>query len=181
MHRRSVQAFVYFIIALASPLALAQSAPTPTRTVPTVIYDAGGVSIGRLLQYVTPDKSQRYRQPEVSPPQAVHVFPVVTTKAKPGVLGPPIKGKLPGGPGLPICVIGDDQLSRHWLSLNLTALENMQARCMVVSVRDEAAFKRLRELTGKLPLMPASLDAVATAAGIPVWPVLISPEGQISQ
>lgn len=176
-----LQVMLCFIVSIVSPVAMAQSLSTPTRTIPTVIYDAGGEPIAQYLKYITPDKAQRDRRPIASAPAPIPIFPVTTSKAKPGLLGSPIRGKLKGGPDIPICVIGDDQLSRHWLALNLATLENMHASCLVVSVRDETALKRLRESAGKLPLTPGSLDALATAAGIPVWPVLITPDGQISQ
>lgn len=178
---KSLPVVACLVAGIVSPVAMAQSLPTPTRTIPTVIYDAGGEPIAQYLKYITPEKAQRDRRPIASAPVPIPIFPVMTSKAKPGLLGPPIRGKLKGGPDIPICVIGDDQLSRHWLALNLAALENMHASCLVVSVRDETALKRLRESAGKLPLTPGSLDALATAAGIPVWPVLITPDGQISQ
>lgn len=178
---QSMRTVACLIVSIVSSTAFAQSVPEPTRTIPTVIYDAGGEPIAQYLQYITPEKAQRDRRPMATAPAPIPVFPVVTTKAKPGLLGQPIRGKLKGGPDIPICVIGDDQLSRHWLALNLVTLEKMHASCLVVAVRDKAALRRLRESAGTLPLTPGSLDALATAAGIPVWPVLITPDGQISQ
>ena len=178
---KSLRAMACLIASIVPPVISPQSVPAAPRTIPTVIYNAGGEPIAQYLKYITPEKAQRDRRPMASAPMPIPMFPVVTTKAKPGLLGQPIRGKLKGGPDIPICVIGDDQLSRHWLTLNLATLEKMHASCLVVSVRDEAALRRLRESAGSLPLTPGSLDALATAAGIPVWPVLITPDGQISQ
>lgn len=166
-------------IVLAAWLAVCAPAWAQQRTVPAVIHDAGGEPIAGVMQQVVPDNARR-QAPAMSP-APVPVFPVVTTRAKPGLLGQPTRAKLKGGPGVPICVIGDDQLSRHWLSLNRVTLERMGASCLVVAVSDFTAYRNLQAAAGTLTLAPGSLDALATAAGITVWPVLISPDGAISQ
>jgi integrating conjugative element protein (TIGR03765 family) len=155
-------------------------APGTVRRVPTVICDAGGIPVGQYLQYITPEK-KRDTRPVESHPRPINMFPVTSLKARPGRLAKPFKAKLPGGPDIPICVIGDDQLSRHWLALNLAALEKMHAACMVTSVVDAASFQRLHAEAGTLPLALSSFDGLAEAAGITVWPVLITPDGLVSQ
>lgn len=152
-----------------------------TRVVPTVIYDAGGVPIGDYLENVVPETQAGDPRPPSGVPAVPPIFPVVTAQAKPGLLGAPVRGKLKGGPGMPLCIIGDDSLSDHWLNLNLTKLQQMQAACLVVSVRDEAAFRRLQARLGSVLLAPGSFDALAEASGIRVWPVLVSPDGLVSQ
>lgn len=76
------------IAIIVSPVIFAQSVPAPTRTIPTVIYDAGGEPIAQYLKYITPEKAQRDRRPMASAPMPIPMFPVVTTKATPGLLGP---------------------------------------------------------------------------------------------
>lgn len=170
-----------FLLVVATVAHGAQLPAEAARTLPVPIYDGGGVPVGQYLKYIVPDERSNSLagRPVVQPPASR--YPVVTLKAKPGLLGQPIRSKLPGGPNVPICVVGDDQLSRHWLALNLATLEKMGARCLVVSARDESAYRRVRESAGNLLLTPGSFDALASATGIAVWPVLISPDGLVSQ
>ena len=162
------------------PASAAEPAPS-NRVVPAVIHDAGGVPIGDYLGNVTPDPSIRDRRQAVRQPTNPQPFPVVTTKARPGLLAAPTRGKLKGGPGIPLCIIGDDPLSNEWLDRNLATLQAMNAACLVVAVRDQAAFARLQARAGSIRLAPGSFDALATASGIAVWPVLVSPDGLVSQ
>jgi integrating conjugative element protein (TIGR03765 family) len=156
--------------------------PAPSnRVVPAVIHDAGGVSIADYLGNVTPDKAIRDRRQAVQQPTNPQPFPVVTTKAQPGLLGAPTRGKLKGGPGVPLCIIGDDPLSKQWLDRNLGVLKAMNAACLVVAISDQTAFERLQARVGSIRLAPGSFDALATASGITVWPVLVSPDGLVSQ
>jgi integrating conjugative element protein (TIGR03765 family) len=160
-------------------------APYKPRTVPVVIHDAGGTPIGQYLDSITEEGAPgTTRRPPptvttVSPSRPI--FPVVTTLAKPGRLGAPTKGKLKGGPGVPLCVLGDDALSQQWLRINQTALLQMKATCLVAAVRDEAAWRALQSQAGEVPLTPGSFDALATAMGIAVYPILVSPDGLVSQ
>ena len=71
------------------------------------------------------------------------IFPVVTTKAAPGRLTARPSVKLKGGPGVPICILGDDPLSLQWLQINQVALQKMNATCLAVTVRDEASWRKL--------------------------------------
>lgn len=162
------------------PASGAEPAPS-NRVVPAVIHDAGGVPIGDYLGNVTPDPSIRDRRQAVQQPTNPQPFPVVTTQARPGLLAAPTRGKLKGGPGIPLCIIGDDPLSNEWLDRNLATLQAMNAACLVVAVRDQAAFARLQARVGSIRLAPGSFDALATASGITVWPVLVSPDGLVSQ
>lgn len=170
--------------------AQAQTAPVAQRTVPQVIYDAGGTPIGELLEDMVDEDAPDRRsgaagrqdgRPALTAPSTVTVFPVVTTKAAPGRLPAPTRGKLKGGPGSALCVVGDDALSQQWLRINRDALARMQASCLVAAVRDAPSLARLRAIAGDVPLIPGSFDALASATGISVWPILVSPDGLISQ
>lgn len=167
---------ILFAICLSASTLCHGAPPVPAlRPPPVVIFDNGsGASIAEETALVVPD-------PQVPQPKPVTIFPIQTTKARMGLLGAPVRAKLKGGPSIPICIIGDDQLSRHWLSINRDALLKMHASCLVVSVQDLKALDGLRSYAGALPLTPGSLDALAVAAGITVWPVLVTPDGMISQ
>jgi integrating conjugative element protein (TIGR03765 family) len=166
--------------------ALAESnvVPYQPRTVPIVIHDAGGTPIGQYLDSVTEEGSSHANQRPPAPnavSAAIPVFPVVTTQAAPGRLPAPTRGKLKGGPGVPICILGDDPLSLQWLRINQAALQLMKATCLVASVRDEVSWRNLQALAGNLPLTPGSFDALARAMDITVYPILVSPDGLVSQ
>jgi integrating conjugative element protein (TIGR03765 family) len=173
-------AAAFAVCACSASAEEALPAPGAVRVVPKVIYDGGGVPIGEYLHYITPEK-KRDTRPVAAQARPITMFPVASAKARPGRLDRPFKAKLPGGPDIPICIIGDDQLSRQWLALNLAALEKMHAACMVTSVVDAASFQRLHAEAGTLPLAISSIDGLAEAAGITVWPVLITPDGLVSQ
>jgi integrating conjugative element protein (TIGR03765 family) len=106
---------------------------------------------------------------------------VVSTRAGPGrLLQNPMPSKLPGGPGQPIFIVGDDAASIDWLQRNADALRRMGARGIVASVQTPEDFLRLRALVD-LHLVPMSADALLEAAGVRVWPLLIGADGAISQ
>ncbi|WP_210147613.1 PFL_4695 family integrating conjugative element protein [Aromatoleum bremense] len=150
----------------------------------TVIHDGGGVS---LAPYLAGDEGSAREMPPsqqpAAPPQtpAVRAFPVASTRAGPGrLLHNPMPARLPGGPGTPFFVVGDDALSHAWLQHNAGRLQALGARGIVAAVASEADFARLRALAG-VHLVPMSADALLEAAGIRVWPVLIGADGSISQ
>ena len=167
--------------------AMAQAttvAPDTPRTVPVVIHDAGGTPIGQYLE-VTQEGTQG-NAPSSPPvanavPTSMAIFPIITTKAAPGRLTARPSVKLKGGPGVPICILGDDSLSLQWLQINQVALQKMNATCLAVTVRDEASWRKLQSAAGGIPLTPGSFDALATAMGVSVYPILVSPEGLVSQ
>jgi integrating conjugative element protein (TIGR03765 family) len=180
-----VVAALCLVVLAASALAEAANVvPYKPRTVPIVIYDGGGTPIGQYLDSVVEEGASSHNKPAPTAsavPASMPVFPVVTTKAVPGRLGPPLRGNLKGGPGVPICVLGDDSLSQQWMHINQAALQRMKATCLVVSVRDETSWRTLKSLAGGVPLTPGSFDALATAMGIFVYPILVSPDGLVSQ
>lgn len=159
-------------------------APNTPRTVPAMIHDAGGTPIGQYLEVTqegTQDRAPAYAPVPNAAPTSMAIFPVVTTKAAPGRLTARPSVKLKGGPGVPICILGDDPLSLQWLQINQVALQKMNATCLAVTVRDEASWRKLQSAAGGLPLTPGSFDALATAMGVSVYPILVSPEGLVSQ
>lgn len=178
---------VRFIPLLAVVLATQSWSAVPLASrPPTVIHDAGGVPLAPYFEpFFEPFADDAAEgalesapQPPAQPPQ---LFPVVSARAGPGrLLQNPMPGKLPGGPGQPIFIVGDDAASLDWLQRNADALRRMDARGIVASVRTQADFLHLRALVD-LHMVPMSADALLEAAGIHVWPVLIGADGVISQ
>ncbi|NMF91431.1 PFL_4695 family integrating conjugative element protein [Aromatoleum petrolei] len=174
---------IRFIPMLAVLLAAPSwSAPPLASRPPTVIHDAGGMPLAPYFEPFADDVGEAAPAPQMpaqlQPPQ---LFPVVSTRAGPGrLLQNPMPSKLPGGPGQPIFIVGDDPASLEWLQRNADALRRMGARGIVASVGTREDFLRLRA-SADLHMVPMSADALLEAAGIHVWPVLIGADGAISQ
>lgn len=159
------------------------AAPLASR-LPTVIHDAGGVPLAPYFEPFADDAGGAAREPAPrmpAQPQPPQLFPVVSTRAGPGrLLQNPMPSKLPGGPGQPIFIVGDDPASLDWLQRNADALRRIGARGIVASVGTLEDFLRLRA-SADLHMVPMSADALLEAAGFHVWPVLIGADGAISQ
>lgn len=164
--------------------ATSWSAPPLTSRPPTVIHDAGGVPLAPYFEPFADDADKGAREPVRQPPAQPpppQLFPVASARGGPGrLLQNPMPSKLPGEPGQPIFIVGDDAASVAWLQRNADALQRMGARGIVASVRTPEDFLRLRGLVD-LHMTPMSPDALLEAAGIHVWPVLIGADGTISQ
>lgn len=173
---------IRILVALASGLCFSAASPAQSpRAAPVVIFDNGAAVPIQLSDGIELDGPAAPAAPPAPRLQPQIIFPVKSSVARPGILGPARKAGIPGGPDVPICIVGDDQLSKHWLALNRQALIKMGAACLVASVSDLRALENLRSAAGELKLIPGSVDALAGAAGITVWPVLITPDGTISQ
>lgn len=164
--------------------ALSWSAAPLASRPPTVIHDAGGVPLAPYFEPFTYDARDAAAEPAPqmpAQPQPPQLFPVVSIRAGPGrLLQNPMPSKLPGGPGQPVFIVGDDPASLDWLQRNADALRRMGARGIVASVGTPEDFLRLRTSVD-LYMVPMSADALLEAAGIHVWPVLIGADGAISQ
>ena len=176
---------VRFIPLLAFFLAAPSSSAAPLASrPPTVIHDAGGVPLAPYFEPFADDAGEGAREPvprTPAQPQPPQLFPVVSTRAGPGrLLQNPMPSKLPGGPGQPVFIVGDDAVSLDWLQRNADALRRMGARGIVASVGTPEDFLRLRASVD-LHMVPVSADALLEVVGIHVWPVLIGADGAISQ
>lgn len=176
-------ALIAWLSALPLAGAYAEAMP-PSPEAPVVIFDGGGVPILDLINPEVvgkePPLSEAGRSP-THPAAHVPIFPVVTRRGGPGNLTPnPQRSTLPGGPGRPIAIVGDDATSRAWLIANAQRLREIGAAVMVASVESEARFAMLRALVN-VPFAPAGADALFDQLDVAVWPLLISANGEISQ
>jgi integrating conjugative element protein (TIGR03765 family) len=165
------------------PAAVHAEPMPPSPQAPMVIFDGGGVPILDLINPETEDAPAPSTVARGSAPVPIHVpvFPVVTRRGGPGTLTPnPQRPALPGGPGRPIAIVGDDAPSHAWLEANASRLREIGAAVMVVRVASEARFAELRALAD-VPVVPAGGDALLERLDIAVWPLLISANGEISQ
>lgn len=175
-------ALIAWLSALPLAGAYAEAMP-PSPEAPVVIFDGGGVPILDLINPETEDAPVPSAVARAQAPVPVHVpiFPVVTRRGGPGTLTPnPQRPALPGGPGRPIAIIGDDAPSHAWLEANAARLREIGAAVMVVRVESEAHFAALRVLAN-VPFTPAGADALFEQLGVAVWPLLILADGEISQ
>jgi len=100
--------------------------------------------------------------------------PVSTPEMSPGPVTPqPLE--LSGMP--PVFVVGDDNLSKQWLSQHAAALSQMHATGMVVSVKDAAALSALRALVPSTEMVPVSGGDLARRLHLVHYPVLITEKG----
>jgi integrating conjugative element protein (TIGR03765 family) len=145
-----------------------------------VVKDAGGVSTLPYYQVInllpSPHDPASIRLPALpSLPtrrySEADFLPVQSTRLTPGY----VTERLINAPGLePLCLIGDDPLSRSWLKAHLATLQQLHAVGLIVEVRSYAALQALRALTPGLVLVPASGDDIARRLDLHHYPVLIT-------
>ncbi len=78
----------------------------------------------------------------------------------------------------PLFLIGDDAVSRRWLSQQLQRLRRSGAVGLVVEVESAERFDVLRRLASGLELNPAVGDALAEHFGFSHYPALLLPAGR---
>ncbi|WP_318269754.1 integrating conjugative element protein [Salinisphaera orenii] len=76
----------------------------------------------------------------------------------------------------PFFLIGDGDLSRHWLKQRRSKLKQLHAVGLVVDVQTEAQMKRLRRLGDGLVMHPTHGNDIAKRLGLSHYPVLITPK-----
>jgi integrating conjugative element protein (TIGR03765 family) len=84
----------------------------------------------------------------------------------------------------PMALIGDDAASRAWLTQQGDALLAMGASVLVVRVPNVGRMRALREVRPDLPMAPAAVPELAGAlrqAGAAVYPLVILPDGSLTQ
>ena len=102
------------------------------------------------------------------------MLPVRSERLSPGE----VQRRVIQAPGLtPLFLIGDDDLSRAWLTERLSALRDRNAIGLVVNVETADALASLRQLAGGLMLAPVSGDDLAARLGLKHYPVLITATG----
>lgn len=78
-----------------------------------------------------------------------------------------------------IFIIGDDPLSRQWLSEHAAELKGMKALGFVTNIENSDHFNALQNLAGT-PLLPANVDDLLTLLNEHHYPLIFS-EGDIWQ
>lgn len=148
-----------------------------------VVEDAGG---GSALPYYRainllplPHDADSVRLPTLPPPPTrrygeADLLPVHSKRLTPGH----VIRRVIAAPGLqPLCLLGDDPLSRSWLKARLATLLRLHAVGLVVQVHSFPALQALRAAAPGVRLVPASGDDIARRLDLHHYPVLITATG----
>ncbi|MCF6256148.1 MAG: integrating conjugative element protein [Gammaproteobacteria bacterium] len=158
---------------------------------PFIIIDEGGVSTDTYRKIMEPATKvpdfggqwvQAYSPLIQKDPENLSLWlPLTTDKLSPKRLRDNDEREVNYDLDAPICIIGSDDLSMHWIKSNLNNLVKLKARCWLVQADDFNDFTAIsRQLQGKVLMMPADGDAIADFFGIRHYPVFID-QGYIAQ
>lgn len=147
---------------------------------PVVILDAGGISTEKYRRVLQPEQVPDFgglwvqaNLPRIQQdPDNPDVWLPLTTRMTPARIDrdQEVNFELDA----PICVIGADPLSLHWIRVNLDKLVQVEARCWLVQARDFRAFRAVSQaLQGRVVMTPADGDIVADYFGLSHYPVVI--------
>ncbi|MDA5490235.1 integrating conjugative element protein [Yersinia kristensenii] len=154
--------------------------PLASEAALTIVGDLGGESTASYFDafnaqpnaFTTPEK-----QPQFSPPITVSValaLPVHTPELSPGaVTARPLK--LQGIPA--VFIVGDDDLSRQWLSLRGEELKRLGAMGFVVNVAEVSRLHSLQALLPEIEMAPVSGSDLARRLQLRHYPLLITEQG----
>ena len=85
------------------------------------------------------------------------------------------KSRVINAPGLqPLFLVGDDELSRTWLSQRREQLQQLQAVGIVINVASAERFAEVQRWAGTLQIVPAPADDLVQRLGIRHYPLLIT-------
>lgn len=102
------------------------------------------------------------------------MLPVRSERLSPGK----VENRVSNNPGLPpLFLVGDDDLSRRWLTSRQGVLQQLKAVGLVVNVQHLNALTELREIGAGLDMVAASADELAERLGLQHYPLLITANG----
>lgn len=140
----------------------------------TVVADLGGESTDALYEAIQPEPDTAPLPALPKPFSENDVLPVVSHHLHPGKLDArPLS--LPGF--TPLFLIGNDALSKKWLTEHQATLLSLKATGLVVNVESGEKLNALRQLAGELTLLPVSGDDLAQRLQLTTYPVLITKSG----
>ncbi|EEY4088471.1 integrating conjugative element protein [Escherichia coli] len=158
------------------PLVLALLFPGISQAELTVVADLGGQSTAEYFAGIN-NQEEALSTSQVltlSTPDKASVLPIRTPELSPG----PLEARSLSMPGMrSIFLIGDDDLSRHWLALRRDRLVQLNAVGYVVNIVSKASWDDLQHQANGLELLPVSGSDLAVRLGISHYPVLISEKG----
>lgn len=148
----------------------------------TVVADYGGQPAAPFYDAINNAPNEWTTKPVSRPLPPVMapsmVLPVETPEMTPGEVDDRAL-HLPGIGAL--YLVGDDPLSREWLTQHAARLKAMNAAGMVVNVKSEAGLQALQALAQGGLLSPASGSDLAVRLQLSHYPVLITETGLSQQ
>lgn len=149
----------------------------------TTIHEGGPtVPIGQYLSAFFTQENESSIDPVAGGSTALPVaFPVRTGAMRPGHLPSPLRMPAARWLATPMFLLGDDPLSRGWLAANRQRLQRAGASGLVVNVETLEAFRGLRATAPELPMAMGCADDFARQAGLSIYPLYVSVDGQVSQ
>ncbi|ABS47433.1 MULTISPECIES: integrating conjugative element protein [Yersinia pseudotuberculosis complex] len=146
----------------------------------TVVGDLGGESAEPYLDAVSTQPNEfspaeKWVLP--LPPTSISIaaaLPVHTPELTPGAVSARTLN-LPGIP--PIFIVGDDELSRQWLSLHANKLQRIGAIGFVVNVTSLSRLQSLNTLVPEVEMAPVSGSDLARRLQLTHYPLLITEKG----
>ena len=136
-----------------------------------VVEDRGGVSALPYYQDLVPEPIGQSAPLENIGVRGQGSFPVRSDQLSPGEL----QGRVINAPGLqPLFLIGDDAMSKAWLSQRRDQLQQLNAVGIVVNVASAERFAEVQRWAGGLQMVPAPSNDLAQRLGIKHYPLLIT-------
>lgn len=140
----------------------------------TVVADLGGQPTATYFEGINNQGKATASQAEPLSVIPLTVLPISTPELTPGK----VEARALTLPGMrPMFLIGDDDLSRRWLSLRRDALVQLNAVGLVVNVASEGALNDLEKHADGLELLPVSGSDSAKRLGLTHYPVLLTEKG----
>ncbi|OCJ36814.1 integrating conjugative element protein [Serratia sp. 14-2641] len=142
----------------------------------TVVADLGGQSTATYFEGINNQGNATASSAPAAPLSVIPltVLPVSTPELTPGK----VEARALTLPGMrPMFLIGDDDLSRRWLSLRRDALVQLNAVGLVVNVASEGALNDLKKHADGLELLSVSGSDLAKRLGLTHYPVLLTEKG----
>ncbi len=142
----------------------------------TVVADLGGQSTATYFEGI--NNQGREVVPQVGPEPlsapVMTILPVTTPELTPGK----VEARMLSLSGIrPMFLIGDDDLSRRWLSQRRDVLGQLNAVGLVVNVANEGGLNDLKKHADGLELLPVSGSDLAKRLGLTHYPVLLTEKG----
>ncbi|MBC3211062.1 integrating conjugative element protein [Serratia fonticola] len=163
-----------FLVRLTPYLLMFGVLNAPARAELTVIADLGGISTTEYFEGINNQGAVAPSHETGNEIPAVPGLPVSTPELSPGK----VEVRTLNLPGMrPLFLIGDDDLSRRWLSLRRDTLVQLNAVGLVVNVASEAALNDLKKHADGLELVPVSGVDLAKRLGLSHYPVLLTEKG----
>lgn len=147
-----------------------------------VVADLGGESTALLFDAInnennefTPPRSLNLPARQAGAPADISdMLPVTTPQMRAGK----VESRALTLTGMtPVFLVGDDALSRQWLTLRRDELKRLHATGLVVNVSDKAALVQLQQIVPGVTLLPASASEIARRLQLSHYPVLITATG----